>query len=363
MFKLLTIFCVSSILFISCNEDFDINGEWQDITVVYGLINQTDSIQYIKINKAFLGNGNANEMAKEADSIQYSQELDVKLIEYKLINNSYNPMITSSWSATGKVIELERTNEIKKSDTTFSGKTGTFGTQLNYLYKTTTSLTDGRKYKLQVIVPGKKDTITSEAKIIYNLTVNQPKTDVGTFKSYIDLSDSLKPYPTVWQLATYGKIYQFMLRFNYMEILNGDTTYHSFETYYPTLVALNMRLPSTQTPSTMSQKIGGPEFFQKVKSMIPVKANVRRKALTLDFYYFVAGANYYTYKNVTSSQTGYGQESSSYSNLVNAIGFFDARYSYSILGKEIKGTTHDELANGNYTKNLNFANGFGQWKK
>jgi hypothetical protein len=363
MFKLLTFFCISFILFISCNEDFDINGEWQDITVVYGLINQKDSIQYIKINKAFLGDGNAYEMAKEADSVQYSQELEVKLIEYKLIDNSYNPMLASSWNATGKVIELERTNEIKKSDTTLSGKPGTFGTQLNYLYKTTTKLIDGRKYKLQIIVPGKKDTITSETKTIYNLVVNQPKPDVGTYKSYIDLTDSLKPYSTIWQLATYGKIFQFMLRFNYIEILNGDTTYHSFETYYPTMVALNIRIPSTQTATTMAQKIGGPDFFHKVKSSIPVKAGVRRQALTLDFYYFVAGENYYTYKNVASSQTGYGQESSEYSNLSNAIGFFDSRYSYSILGKEIKGTTHDELANGNYTKDLNFADGHGTWKK
>jgi len=57
----------------ACNDDFPINSEWKDITIVYGLLNASDTVQYIKINKAFLGEGDVYAMAREADSIQYSQ--------------------------------------------------------------------------------------------------------------------------------------------------------------------------------------------------------------------------------------------------------------------------------------------------
>jgi hypothetical protein len=350
------------VLFVACNDDFSINGKWTDQTIVYGLLNQTDSAQYIKINKAFLGDGDAWEMALQADSIQYNDTLDVQLIEYSLKNTTYNPLIAQSWQPNGKIIQLYRTSEITKSDTAPDGTTGTFGAQLNYLYKTIEKLANSRKYKLQIVVPGKTDTITSETFLIYDLNVQNPKPDVGLSKSYVDLSDSVKPYTTTWNLAMYGKVYQCQVKFHYIDITGSDTTWQTIDFNYPELTAQNVRIPSTQSIPKLSQKIGGSEFFIKIKNNIPVKANVKRKAVSLDFYYWVAGDNYYTYKSIKSTTNGFGQENTSYSNIINAIGFFDSRYVYAITGKELKGTTLDELANGNYTKNLNFADGHGIWK-
>ena len=48
----------------SCETDFDTTTDWEDITVVYGIIDQNDSMQYIKINKAFLGEGNVLQFAQ-----------------------------------------------------------------------------------------------------------------------------------------------------------------------------------------------------------------------------------------------------------------------------------------------------------
>ena len=64
---------------ISCDESFDVNDDWEDITIVYGILSPADQVHYLKINKAFLGPGNAYEMAGESDSIQYQFDLDVKL--------------------------------------------------------------------------------------------------------------------------------------------------------------------------------------------------------------------------------------------------------------------------------------------
>ncbi len=72
---------VSMLSFNACETDFDVTAEWKDITVVYGLISQNDSLHYVKINKAFLGEGNALTYAQEADSASYLNNLEVRIIE------------------------------------------------------------------------------------------------------------------------------------------------------------------------------------------------------------------------------------------------------------------------------------------
>jgi hypothetical protein len=44
-----------SLLFSSCETDVDVIAPYQEKMVVYGLLNQTDTIQLIKINKVFFG--------------------------------------------------------------------------------------------------------------------------------------------------------------------------------------------------------------------------------------------------------------------------------------------------------------------
>ncbi|MEI6749039.1 MAG: hypothetical protein WCM93_07755, partial [Bacteroidota bacterium] len=67
------------VLMTSCKTDFDVISEWKDITVVYGLIDQTDTAHLIRINKAFLGPGNALHYAAIEDSSSYGNNLEVKL--------------------------------------------------------------------------------------------------------------------------------------------------------------------------------------------------------------------------------------------------------------------------------------------
>ena len=43
----------------SCNEKVKLVGNFQETAVVYGLLDQADSLHYIKINRAFIGPRNA----------------------------------------------------------------------------------------------------------------------------------------------------------------------------------------------------------------------------------------------------------------------------------------------------------------
>ena len=83
----ITIFLTAFLFLASCETDFDINADWKDITVVYGALNQNDSIHYLRIQKAFLGKGNVMQMALEPDSNLYPGNINVMVDEY------YNKML------------------------------------------------------------------------------------------------------------------------------------------------------------------------------------------------------------------------------------------------------------------------------
>src|ERR1044072_3856815 len=78
--KSIWISALAAVLFNSCSTDIDLLENYKPITVVYGLLDVHDNVQYIKINKAFLGEGNALVMAQQSDSINYKPgELTVQL--------------------------------------------------------------------------------------------------------------------------------------------------------------------------------------------------------------------------------------------------------------------------------------------
>jgi len=71
-------------LFTACENEVYINAEYKETIVIYGLLDPQDSIQYIKVNKAYL---NENIGALEAAKISDSLYLDSTRVELKLVWN------------------------------------------------------------------------------------------------------------------------------------------------------------------------------------------------------------------------------------------------------------------------------------
>ncbi len=86
MKKIYLILSVLAIVFTSCENDFDVNAEWKETMVVFGLLDKSQDIQFIKINKAFLGEADAYDMASVSDSFNYNPE-DI-IVSLHTLNNS-----------------------------------------------------------------------------------------------------------------------------------------------------------------------------------------------------------------------------------------------------------------------------------
>ncbi len=54
MIKLFSAFSIIVILF-SCNEQIELSGDFKETTIVYGLLDHSDSMHYVKITRAFIG--------------------------------------------------------------------------------------------------------------------------------------------------------------------------------------------------------------------------------------------------------------------------------------------------------------------
>ena len=77
-------------MFNACTTDVDLYADYKDIMVVYGLLDSGADTNYIKINKAFLGPGNAYDIALIDDSCNYPGKLDAKIIEYRASSSGTN---------------------------------------------------------------------------------------------------------------------------------------------------------------------------------------------------------------------------------------------------------------------------------
>ena len=67
IFFLLIIFTLTT-----CKNKLNINAPYKEIPSIYAVLNPQENIQIIRINKVFLGEGDANVMAKVADSVNYN---------------------------------------------------------------------------------------------------------------------------------------------------------------------------------------------------------------------------------------------------------------------------------------------------
>lgn len=70
---LIGLFCIS------CSKEIRILSDYKEKVIVYGLIDPSDSISYIRIERAFFSEGNILEDAQVQDSNQFTYKLDVKL--------------------------------------------------------------------------------------------------------------------------------------------------------------------------------------------------------------------------------------------------------------------------------------------
>ncbi len=339
MQKIFIFFILSiSLFFNSCSTDVDINADWKDVTIVYSILNLNDTIQYVKINKAFLGSANAYDMAKNSDSLFYKSINKVSLQQGRTNSNG-------DWEGYGQEIILQKTTDIPKDS-------GIFANDRNDIFYTTEKLQKNdtyNEYRLVIDVPN-KDLITATTKVFDNLTVKEPTT-WGSRK--VNFASSV-PYTVKWNSTKDARLYEVTVRYWYYEIIGTDTTLKHLDWAQPRMVSTKL-----EQEVEMTLDIDGPGFFKYVQSQLkPLASGKRlsRRKKAIDFIFLIGGDDLNTYIQVSSPSNTIVQEKPSYTNIngENNLGIFSCKFDETIPEQEIDQRMIDSLALGIYTKNLNF---------
>lgn len=335
-----------SLLFQGCSEDLDVTGDYKETMVVYGLIDQSQPKQYIKVNKAFLGKGDALLFAKIKDSVQFVNSLNVKL---KRLSD-------------GKEFVFAPDNSIQKEDGTFYS-----GDQANAIYSFNSTganaLTANSQYELSIANTATNNKITATTSLINSFEITKPfsSTNSSTF-IFTPPSESTRLF-VEWVSSKNAKMYQLIVRLHYKDYVtvNGvkDTVDHQ----------LDWLLPAHTTSTTNGNETMGNDF-SRIEYLAYIGQNLSdytgltsRKAVNIDLIVVAAGQELNTFIEVNKPSGGLVQDKPTYTNINNGLGVFSSRYYKPPFILNLLNTTPgkelDSLACGRYTKKLKFLNATG----
>ncbi len=290
----------------SCNEDIEKTGPFVETAVVYGLLNQADTVHYIKVTRAFIGPGNALEIAKIPDSSYFN-------------------------SVTGTVRELTSGRVFTLRDTIIPNKetNGAFYAPEQKVYYFTTQATspldENSIFKLDLNINNGAFKITGETELVRGITSsisgqNQP------FK-FVDGSTGDYKTTTI-MVSNTGNAHQIntTVEVNFSEWTGTDTTVRTF--------LWNLGDAEVQPNSSQSFQANGATFYELIRDNCTEDATIERKINSMTAHITGGSEVLYNYILVNEPSSSLAQSKPTYTNLEATnghpvVGIFAARQTVS----------------------------------
>ncbi|MEI7596158.1 MAG: hypothetical protein WCK02_10460 [Bacteroidota bacterium] len=341
--KFYFIFIVLISIISSCSTDVDLNSDWKETPIVFGLLEPQNDVQYIRINKSFLGSADAYQMAQVADSSNYPYKLDVSV--QKVIN--------------GNVVKTYYLDTVTKPG---MGE-GIFANDKNLVYFFNTPLTSDpintdAEYRLLIKNPvtglevNSKTTIAKKAELSKPyINLSSPQISFYTYNGYSEIEFE-------WLSSLNARIFQLYLRFNYVEYHPGSND--SVQKYFDLNLG-QFKAPSSNGGFKISTKLNGQSFYDLLSDNIAIDPSIRRKIGRLsnpqdqiDIMIYAAGDDLSTYMEVNAPSNSIVQDKPNFSNIGNGLGLFSSRTLKTIPNVRLKTESYLHLKSYEKTEVLNF---------
>jgi PBP1b-binding outer membrane lipoprotein LpoB len=309
-------------LFISsCKNDLDLNAPYKEYPSIYAVLNPDDSVQMIRINKVFLGETDANVMAKVADSINYKPgEITVSIV------HSDSP-----------------SNPIVFTESVVTTSSGAFNTTQRVYVDTTKLLTWGT-YTLIVKNNHTGNVFTSSASPIDSVNGNQGYEPLAL--PYVPFYDPLKNEGFIdyknnagsilFKPVDKSKIYQVIIR-SHFEEYGTSATYYNYVDYIFNDPKEIRNIPSNSTNKYISIRFRSIDYFASVGYALS-KMNLAerfRKMYMMEYIIHASTQELLDYIEYSKPSLSISQNKPLYSNFVDrkALGIFAFRSTCRILKK------------------------------
>jgi hypothetical protein len=315
--------------FFGCSSDLDVRAPYKEDTV------------WLKINKAFLGEGNALEYAQIPDSNEYT---DAQL-QGTLEKVATNGDVVDTANLQSKIVDRPL---------------GIFNGPQHKMYFVTSSELGGIndnsqdfKYRLKAVAKG--NSIQAITPLVNDLTVYTTTQNIAV-KINFRTTGGYVPYEIRWDATRNGKRYEVSYRFNYdEERTDGSVVSKSFTSIIGTVVA------DSDPGDDLRISLNGELFYQAVANNVPSDPNVIKRVFQgIDLIWAVAGPDLHTYLVLANPISGIVEERPDYSNVSGGYGLFSSRLFRTVGGgsyterKKLESESETELVEGTYTSGLNF---------
>ncbi|MBC7425227.1 MAG: hypothetical protein H7321_01725 [Bacteroidia bacterium] len=336
--RIRTLFCIAFIILSgSCKNEIDVFGDWQEVPVVYGLIDPALPQQIFRINKAFVNpNASASEIAKINDSLYFDTLYNLQLQVFDENGVQKTP------------IKLYRINQLPKDS-------GYFANSPNYLYATPMGAPAIKPHYFCKI----SFTMPKSGKLASGLTLVS-----GPPQSISQPVSPLIPNPT-WDVnptkniivnftsGIFTSAYDVHVNFRITEINKADTSIKTFKIV--TWKILNgVRTTTTNGGESIRYTTPGKNFFLFLEDRLKIDATIKRRLEGIDITYLGAGQALDDYIAASEPSIGIVQKQTDYTNIENGVGIISSRASYTIKNIELTQQGMNYLTTDPSTNKLNF---------
>lgn len=338
-----------SVLLFSCKNDLELNAPYKEYPSIYAVLNPQDDIQMIRINKVFLGEGDANVMAQVADSINYQPgEITITL-------DRYVSGVKASATPTGNK------DQIVFRDSVIQTEPGSFN-RTQRVYVTSDKLHVNGDYVLNVTNNKTKNVFTARASSLdavkptgfsplclpyYPVPPNN--NNQGNTSVYIDYSAPQSTY-YIRFYPNDAVIYQLTMRLHYIDSLNtGINQYNYVDFPFSRQNKSDAVYAGSQGPF-ITNTFKGSELYASVansmaKSSLSTASITGRRMYKIQYIVLASTQDYLDYLEFSAPSLSIAQEKPLYSNFEGrkAIGIFAFRSRLSIE-KEMESTFISQFA-------------------
>jgi hypothetical protein len=355
----------------SCKNDLEVLAPGEEAVSVYGIINPSESVQKIRINKIYLTDGDALAAGQNNETINYGPgELLVTL--QRFMTGSTTPTLTTVGNGIKKEIVL--------TETVVATAGGNFAASQR-IWQTTDKLYNSGEYKLTIrnVSTGKEftsqtlvvDSVKSYGAMPFvyapflppahypvhcgfgNAGYTPPTSSIQTqATAYVNYSVLTASPKIKFKSIPNAKVYKVIMRFHYIDSLTDGSGYRRY---------VDMNFP-TQLASTfvgneeMVVSFNATDFYSNLANQIPkqtVGTIKNRTSHFIEYIIYATNDDFNTFLLVNEPSNSIAQDKPNYTNISGGLGIF-ACISRSSMGKELKDDFINQIADNPTTNPLQF---------
>lgn len=322
----------------ACEKDIQVNADKKEYPVVYAALNINDTAQYVRVQRAFLGDKPVSEMAQQADSIAYPPgTLEVKLYE----GDGTNFPIA---------ISMTETNEIPKEQ-------GYFSNERNTLFKTTYPLNQDKTYRVEILNKNNNAITTGQTVLAHNASIENP--GITSKLSFANNVYEYLPYKFRWTSGKNVRRYQLYLDFYYNEVYADNTA----QSKKVRIFIGEVKTVNLNGGQSFEYEFNGETFYKGIRNAIKEDPNVVRREIGkfhlgesghCDLLVIGASEELSIYMDVYRPSYSIVEEKPDYTNIQNGLGIFASINTVKRTNIALSQYSVKMFEQNDYTKDLKF---------